>query len=39
VATASTPRKPPRGEIETPTSESLHVRVYAGIDRVSTKKH
>jgi hypothetical protein len=39
VATASKPRKRTRGEIETLPSGSLRVRVYAGIDPVSKKKH
>lgn len=39
MATASGPRKRARGEIETLPSGSLRVRVYAGIDPVSKKKH
>jgi integrase len=39
VATPSKARKRSRGEIETLPSGSLRVRVYAGIDPVSKKKH
>jgi hypothetical protein len=37
--TGSTRRKRPRGEIETLPSGSLRLRVYAGIDPISGKKH
>src|SRR3954451_17478414 len=39
MAIASTPHRRTRGEIETLPSGSLRVRVYAGIDPVSKKKH
>jgi len=39
MATSSRPGKRARGEIETLPSGSLRVRVYAGIDPVSKKKH
>jgi hypothetical protein len=39
MATGSRARKRTRGEIETLPSGSLRVRVYAGVDSVSKKKH
>jgi hypothetical protein len=39
MATASKRRRRARGEIETLPSGSLRVRVYAGIDPLSKKKH
>src|SRR5690349_17492389 len=39
MTTAPGPRKRSRGEIETLPSGSLRVRVYAGIDPLSKKKH
>jgi len=39
VASSSGARRRPRGEIETLPSGSLRVRVYAGIDPMSKKKH
>jgi integrase len=39
MATAEAPRKRQRGEIEKLPSGSLRVRVYAGIDPITRKKH
>jgi integrase len=39
MATPSAPRKRVRGEIETLPSGPLRVRVYAGVDPVSKKRH
>src|SRR3954466_2940876 len=39
MATAEAPRKRHRGEIEKLPSGSLRVRVYAGIDPITRKKH
>jgi integrase len=39
MPTSSTPRRRTRGEIETLPSRSLRVRVYAGIDPLSKKRH